>query len=71
MQKEYAENQTQKGEMLMEFSSADFMELSVQDVSDLLLEDISPDKCQAGALLYGKSIDGRRFKLSLVLELDQ
>ena len=26
----------------MEFSSANFMELSVQDVSDLLMEDITP-----------------------------
>ena len=53
----------------MEFSSADFMELSVQDVSDLLMEDITPDKKQAGALLYGSDRDGQRFKLSVVLEV--
>ena len=54
----------------MNVSSANFMELTVSDVSDLLLSDISDDKKQAGALLYGKSVDGRRFKLSVVLELD-
>jgi len=55
----------------MEFSSANFMELSIQDVSNLLQEDICRSgRDQAGALLYGKSVDGRRFKLSVVLELD-
>ena len=54
----------------MEFSSANFMELSVQDVSDLLMEDITKDKKQAGALLYGKDHDGNRFKLSVILECD-
>ena len=53
----------------MEFSSANFMELSVQDVSDLLMEDITPDKKSAGALLYGSDRDGQRFKLSVVLEV--
>ena len=55
----------------MEFSSANFMELSVQDVSDLLMEDITPDKKQAGALLYGKDQDGQMFKLSIILEVDK
>lgn len=54
----------------MEFSSANFMELSVQDVSDMLLSDITDEKKQAGALLYGKDQTGRRFKLSVVLECD-
>ena len=54
----------------MDISSANFMELSVQDVSDLLMEDISEDKRQSGALLYG-CCEGKRFKLSIVLELDQ
>ena len=53
----------------MEFSSANFMELSVQDVSDLLMEDITEDKKQAGALLYGSDRDGQRFKLSVILEV--
>ena len=55
----------------MEFSSANFMELSVQDVSDMLLDDIvkSGEK-RKGALLYGSDRDGRRFKLSVVLEVD-
>lgn len=53
----------------MEFSSANFMELSISDVSDMLLSDITSDKKRAGALLFGKDQDGRRFKLSLVLEL--
>ena len=54
-----------------EFSSADFMELSVQDVSDMLMEDITEDKKQAGALLYGKNHEGKRFKLSVVLMCDE
>ena len=60
-----------KGVLFMEFSSANFMELSVQDVSDLLMEDITPDKKQAGALLYGKDQDGQMFKLSVILEVDK
>ncbi len=55
----------------MEFSSANFMELTVQDVSDLLLEDITPDKQSAGALLYGRNSDGKRYKLSVVLQVDE
>ena len=54
----------------MEFSSADFMKLTINEVSDLLLGDISdrPDnKC--GALLVGSSEDGRRYRLSVILEL--
>ena len=55
---------------MVEFSSANFMELSVQEVSDLLQQDICRSgNRQAGALLYGTS-DGRRFKLSVVLEID-
>ena len=54
----------------MEFSSANFMEMSIQDVSDLLVNDITEDKKQAGALLYGRDQDGRKFKLSVVLEID-
>ena len=56
--------------MMVELSSANFMELSVQDVSDLLLSDITDDKKSAGALLYGKDHEGKRFKLSVVLEVD-
>ena len=56
---------------MVEFSSANFMELSVQDVSDLLMEDITPDKKSAGALLYGKDHEGKRFKLSVVLMCDE
>ena len=56
---------------MVEFSSANFMELSVQDVSDMLMEDIckSGEK-RKGALLYGSDRDGQRFKLSVVLEVD-
>ena len=55
----------------MEISSASFMDLSIQEVSDMLQQDLckSGNK-QAGALLYG-CCSGRRFKLSLVLELDE
>ena len=46
------------------------MELSVQDVSDMLMEDITEDKKQVGALLYGKDQNGKKFKLSVVLMCD-
>ncbi len=55
----------------MEFSSARFMELTVQDVSDLLMKDIGPDRQQSGALLYGTGSDGKRYKLSVVLQIDE
>ena len=55
---------------MVEFSSANFMELSVQDVSDMLMEDIhSSGENVKGALLYGKDQDGGMFKLSVVLEV--
>ena len=44
------------------------MKLTIADVSDLLLQDISEsDKEQVGALLYGCDGDGKRYKLSVVL----
>ena len=54
----------------MNISSADFMKLTVNEVSDLLLGDISdrPDN-RAGALLVGRDSDGRMYRLSVVLEL--
>ena len=56
---------------LMDISSANFMELTIQDVSDMLLEDIDKsDKEQVGALLYGSDQDGNRYKLSVVLEYE-
>ena len=55
---------------MIEFSSANFMELSVQDVSDMLMEDIhSSGENVKGALLYSKDHDGQRFKLSVILEV--
>ena len=57
--------------IIMEFSSANFMKLTIQNVSDLLMQDITPDKQQAGALLYGKDDNGKRFKLSVVLMYDE
>ena len=56
----------------MEFSSADFMKLTISKLSDLLLNDLnSNDKRQSGALLYGRDDDGRMYKLSVVLEYEQ
>ncbi len=54
----------------MEFSSANFMEMSIQDVSDLLVNGITEDRKKVGALIYGRDQDGRKFKLSVVLEID-
>ena len=55
---------------MVEVSTADFMELTIREVSDLLLEDIdkSGEKVK-GALLYGKDEDGKPYRLSVVLEL--
>lgn len=56
---------------MMEISSASFMDLSIQEVSDMLQQDICrKGGRQAGALLYGTS-DGKRFKLSMILELEE
>ena len=56
--------------MVMEFSSANFMELSISDVSDMLMEDIhSSGENVKGALLYGSDRDGQMFKLSVILEV--
>lgn len=55
----------------MEFNSADFCKLTVNDVSDLLLNDIHDNgKERSGALLLGKDDDGRLYKLSVVLEYE-
>lgn len=54
----------------MEFSTANFTELSINDVSDMLLEDISKSgENVKGALLIGKDHDGKPYKLSVILEL--
>lgn len=55
---------------MVEFSSANFMELSVQDVSDMLMEDICKSgENVKGALLYGRDQDGKPYKLSVILEV--
>ena len=56
---------------MVEFSSANFMELSLQDVSDMLMEDIhSSGENVKGALLYGKDQNGKPYRLSVILEVD-
>lgn len=55
---------------MVEFSTADFMELTIKEVSDLLLEDIDESgKKVKGALLYGRDEDSNPYRLSVVLEL--
>ena len=55
----------------MEISSADFMKLTVNQLSDLLLDDLNENnKEQSGALLLGKDNDGKMYKLSVVLEYE-
>lgn len=54
---------------MTEISSADFLKLSVNDVSDLLLEKISDDKTCSYALLEGVCDDGKRYRLCVKLEL--
>jgi len=53
---------------MTEISGADFLKLSVNDVSDLLLEKISDDKTCSYALLEGES-DGKQYRLCVKLEL--
>ena len=53
----------------MDLSSADFMKLSINDVSDLLLNDIRESgENRKGALLLGRDDDGCPYRLSVVLE---
>lgn len=55
---------------MTEFSSADFMKLTINEVSDLLLEDIhSSGEDVKGALLLGRDDDGKPYRLSVVLEM--
>ena len=55
---------------MMEISSADFMKLTINQVSDLLLQDISEnDKKVSGAVLHGTDDDGRMYSLYVKLEL--
>ena len=54
----------------MEFNSADFMKLTINDVSDLLLNDLHENgKEQTGALLLGRDDNDRPYKLSVILEV--
>lgn len=55
----------------MEISQADFMELTINEVSDLLLNDIHEnDKEAAGALLCGVDDTGRKYCLKVTLEVE-
>ena len=55
---------------MTELSSADFMKLTINEVSDMLLSDITESEENVkGALLYGKDEDGNPYRLSVVLEL--
>ena len=57
--------------MVMEMSSADFMKLTINEVSDLLLNDISDrQENKSGALLLGRDDDGKPYRLSVILEVD-
>ena len=54
----------------MGISSADFMKLTINQVSDLLLQDISENnKKVSGAVLHGTDDDGRMYSLYVKLEL--
>ena len=55
---------------MTELSSADFMKLTINEVSDMLLSDITESEENVkGALLMGKDEDGNPYRLSVVLEL--
>ena len=54
----------------MEISSADFCKLTLNEVSDLLLEQLSETgNATSNALLMGVDQDGRRYNLKVSLEL--
>ena len=54
--------------IMTEISSADFMNLSINEVADLLLENITDDKTTSYALLKG--CNGRKmFNLCVKLEM--
>ena len=54
----------------MEISSHDFMKLTINDVSDMLLSDISESgKKETGALLMGVDQEGKPYRLSVILEV--
>ena len=56
----------------MEISSADFMKLTINEVSDLLLNEINEqNKKESGAMLHGTDGDGRVYSLYVKLELFQ
>lgn len=55
----------------MEISSADFMKLTINEVSDLLLEDIHErGEDKAGALLIGRDEEDKPYRLTVILESD-
>ena len=57
---------------MTEFSSADFMKLTINEVSDLLLQDICDSgEDVKGALLLGKDNEGKPYRLSVILEVDK
>ena len=54
----------------MEFSSADFCKLSVQDVADMLLTDLHEhDKKMSGAVCHGVDDHGRMYSLYVKVEV--
>ena len=54
----------------MEISSADFSKLTLNQISDLLLEKMSETgNASSSALLMGVDQDGRRYNLRVSLEL--
>ena len=54
----------------MEIRSSDFMKLTINEVSDLLLQEINEkDKKVSGAVLHGTDDDGRMYSLYVKLEL--
>lgn len=55
----------------MEISSADFMKLTINEVSDLLLENIHErGEDKAGALLIGRDEENKPYRLTVILESD-
>jgi len=54
----------------MEISCAEFSKLSLNDVSDILLDDLDDrQEDKSTALLLGKGSDGRKYRLTVQLEL--
>lgn len=56
---------------MMKIHNSDFTKLTINDVSDILLEDITDEKKSATALCCGHDNNGKKYKLTIKLEVKE